>query len=67
MTDEYRQLWEDVVKTTDKAKAVRALVEIVVDKSGRAFVLGLEPEGAKLCVEILDYVSYGLHFPPFPA
>ena len=57
MTKEYQRLLEDVTNATNKAEAVRALAKIVVDKSGRAFILGLDPKAAKLCVETLDYVS----------
>lgn len=64
---DYRKLWEGVTNATDEAEAVRALVQIVVDKQGRAFTLGLKLEHAELCVEILDYVSCDLRLPPrFP-
>ena len=67
MAKDYQQLWKGITNATDEAEAVRALAGIVVDKPGRAFVLGLERRDAELCIEVLDYVSCGLRLPPFAA
>jgi len=66
-TAKERWCLRESVANADKAMAVRALVELVIDKHGRATVLGLEPEEAKICVETLDYVSCDLCLPPFAA
>ena len=63
----YQPQWEEVTNATNKAKAVRALAKIVLDKHGRAFALCLGLEAAKLCVETLDYVSRDLRFPLPPS
>ena len=67
MGKDYQQLWKAVTDATSKAEAVPALAKIVVDKDGRAFILGLEREAAELCIEILDYVSCDLRLPSFVA
>jgi len=61
---DYEKLWEGVAKATNEVEAVRALAQIVFDKHGRAFTLGLKPKDAELCVETLDYVSCDLRLPP---
>ena len=58
----YKQLWEDVANTSDESEAVQPLAKIVVNRQGRAFILGLEREKAELCVRILDHVGCD---PPF--
>ena len=62
MGKDYRQLWKRVTDAPSKAEAIRALADIVVDREGRVFILGLEREAAKLCIETLDYVSRDLQF-----
>lgn len=57
MTGDYQQLWKSLTNATDKTVAVRILAEIVADREGRTFVMGLGSEAAKLCIETLDYVS----------
>ena len=57
MAKDYRQLWEAVTSASDEGKAVQTLAEIVLDKDGKTFILKLEPNDAKLCIEILDRVS----------
>ena len=64
---EYQWLWESVTNATSEAEAVRVLADIVVDKEGRAFALGLERRAAELCIETLDCVSCKPCFPPFVA
>ena len=64
MAKDYDTLWEGVTHATTEAEAVRALAQIVVDKQGRAFTLGLKPKDAELCVETLDYVSCDLRLLP---
>ena len=66
MAKNYQQLWQDVASTSDEGKAVRTLAEIVLDKPGRTFILGLERGDAELCIEILDRVSHDLYLPPSP-
>jgi len=48
---------EDITSTPKFIAAVQALAQIVSNKHGRAFTLGLEPKDVELCVETLDYVS----------
>ena len=57
MANDYRRLWTDVANAKGEAKAVQILAEILADKEGRVFILNLDSEGAKLCIEILDRVS----------
>ena len=59
MSKDYQKLWKNV--TTDEAKAVRALAEILAEKEGRVFISRLDADAAELCVEILDHVSCDLH------
>ena len=56
------KLWGLVCRTSNEAKAVRTLAEILLDKEGRTFIANLTREDAELCIEILDYVSRG----PYP-
>ena len=65
MAKDYGGLWNDIINAVDETKAVRTLAEVLADKEGRTFLLRLEPEDAEFCVEILDRVSYNLHFLPF--
>ena len=72
MAKNYQELWErSGDASVDKTKAVQALAEIVAeivaDIDGRTFILGLEPEAVKLCLETLDYVGCDLHLLPFAA
>jgi len=46
MSKDYPQLWKTVTSTSDEGRAVRTLVEIVVDKEGKTFVLNLERKDA---------------------
>jgi hypothetical protein len=61
MHKHYYRLWADVANTTDEAKAVRTLAEILADRDGRTFISHLERKSAELCIEILDRVSRDLH------
>jgi len=61
MAKDYEQLWKTFAGETDKAQAVRSLVEILADKEGRTFISGLDSEGAGLCIETLGNVSRDLH------
>ena len=61
---DYQRLWEGVAYAASEAEAVRALADIMVNKEGRAFALGLDRKAAELCIEVLDCVSCDLHFPP---
>jgi len=61
MAKDYPQLWNTVTSTSDEGRAVQILVEIVLDKEGRAFVLNLKRKDAELCIEILDRVSRELY------
>ena len=40
------------------------MVEIVLDKEGKAFILNLKRKDAELCIEILDRVSRELYLLP---
>ena len=51
------ELWEGVTGASDEGKAVRTLVEILLDKEGRTFISNLAHKDAELCIEILDLVS----------
>ena len=64
MAKNYQQLWKDVASTSNEAKAVQTLAEILLDKEGRAFISNLERD-AELCIEILDRVSR--HSYPLPS
>ena len=67
MAKNYRRLWKDVTSARNEGEAVRTLAGIVLDKEGRAFISGLGPDDAKLCIEILDHVSCGsCLLPAFP-
>ena len=57
MVKDYQQLWKGVTSAGDEGKAVRTLAEILLDKEGRTFILNLERNDSKLCIEILDHVS----------
>jgi hypothetical protein len=57
MAKDYQRLWTDITRTIDEGKAVRTLVEILVDEEGRTFILQLGRRDAELCIEILDHVS----------
>ena len=60
MTKDYQKLWKGVTSTIDEARAVRTLVEILIDKEGRTFVSRLDRKDAELCIEVLDRVSRDL-------
>ena len=64
MPRDYPQLWKTVTSTSDEGRAVRTLVEIVLDKEGKAFILNLKRKDAELCIEILDRVSRELYLLP---
>jgi hypothetical protein len=64
MDKDYRQLWKDITSTTDGAKAVRTVAQILMDEEGRTFILCLERKDAELCIEILDHVRRDLHLLP---
>ena len=57
MAKNYQRLWKEVTSTTDEAKAVRTLAEILAEKEGRTFISRLERRDAELCIEILDHVG----------
>ena len=57
MATDYRRLWKDIAGTSDEAKAVRTLAEILLDREGRSLISNLERKDAELCIEILDLVS----------
>jgi hypothetical protein len=61
MAKDYLRLWKRVASTTDEAKAVRTLAEILADREGRTFISRLERKDVELCIEILDRVSRDLH------
>jgi len=65
MDRDYQQLWKSITSGTDEIKAVRVLAEVLADKVGRDFILGLDSEEASLCIGILDCVSCELRLPPF--
>ena len=56
LATDYRQLWGSV--TTNEAKAIRTLAEILAEKEGRRFISHLDSEAAGLCIEILVHVSH---------
>ena len=58
MARNFQQLWKEVINAIDEAAAVLALVKILIDREGRAFALGLSPEDAEHCIDILDRVSH---------
>jgi len=60
---DYVQLWKGATTAVDKARAVRALAEILAGPKGRVFASHLDSKDAELCVEILDQVSRNLHLP----
>jgi hypothetical protein len=57
MAKDYGKLWKDVTATAGEGEAVRILVEILLEKEGRAFISHLERKKAELCIEILDHVG----------
>ena len=57
MAKDYQRLWKAVISTTDEAKAIRTLANILADKEGRTFISRLDRTGAELCIEILDHVG----------
>lgn len=63
MTKDYEELWDGVTNAANEAQAVRTLAEILTDKEGRVFISRLGSKDAELCIEVLDRVSHGLHFP----
>lgn len=60
MAKNFQQLWKEVTNSVDEVMSVRALADIVVDREGRAFVLGLDHSDAEYCIDILDRVSRDL-------
>ena len=48
----------------NEAVSVRALADILVDKEGRAFVLGLDRKHTDHCIDVLDHVSRHLRLQP---
>ena len=65
MAEGYRRLWKQVTDSIDEATAVRALVDILIDKEGRAFALGLNPKDAEYCIDLLGRVSRNLPLQSF--
>ena len=65
MTKNFQRLWEVVANSSDEVVAIRTLADILVEKKGRAFVLGLDREDAENCIEILGRVSRSLRLPSF--
>ena len=59
MVVDYNRLchWEKARNGSDEVESVRILAKILSSTNGRTFILDLEPPGAELCLEILDYVS----------
>ena len=64
MAKNFQRLWKGVINETDKAVAVRALVDILADSEGRAFALSLDRKDAKYCIDILDRVSPNFRLQP---
>jgi len=67
MAKDYRELWKGVTGASDEDKAIRTLVEILLDKDGRSFISSLERRDAELCIEILDHVGRHSYLFPSPS
>lgn len=64
MAKNFQRLWKDITDSNNEAAAVRALADILAEKEGRAFVLGLDRKHADYCIDILDHVSPHLRLRP---
>ena len=62
--DHHRQLLTQAIDANDKAESVGILARILADKGGRDYILRANRQDAESCIEILDYVSRGLHLVP---
>ena len=54
----------DVTDSNNEAAAVRALADILAEKEGRVFVLGLDRNHANCCIDVLGWVSRDLRLQP---
>ena len=66
MAERYSQLWNGIASTTINPEIPLALSKISNDRASGDFILSLGCEEAKLCINVLDRVSFDLHLPLSP-